>query len=253
MRRGPRELIAEAARRKVFRTTGVYLVAVWGISQGAAELGPLFGAPEWLLRAGFIGALGLVPVVVLLAWFFEIGRSGITRDTEDLRSQRAADEKDLASMTTMLGADAGVGGVIVRWTDAGGENATLFTDEFLVGRGHDCRVRFYDPLVSRRHARVYFEDDGWQIEDLGSRNGTQLGSEKVDRAALATGSAARNEIRVNEAGPPLQLEVVSPGQALQEAQKRHLGAPVMAHIRSDPPDTSAGGSGSRLLQPRRTQ
>ena len=35
--------LAEARRRRVFRTAGIYLLAVWGASQGIAELGPLFG------------------------------------------------------------------------------------------------------------------------------------------------------------------------------------------------------------------
>lgn len=174
--------MAEAKRRRVFHTAGVYLVAVWGVSQGAAELGPLFGAPDWLVRNSVVGMVALFPLVVILAWMFDIRRGGIVRDPMDVVAQEQTEDA-LASMPTMLGGPDGVGSgvVIVRWRDARGENAVLYLDEFFIGRGVDCRVRFYDPLVSRRHARVFYEDGDWFVEDLGSRNGTLVGKDRVQR------------------------------------------------------------------------
>ena len=75
---------AEANRRKVFRTAGMYLVGVWVISQGAVELAPLFGTPAWLLRLLLVAAVAFAPVVVILAWMFDIGRTGIVRDPHDV-------------------------------------------------------------------------------------------------------------------------------------------------------------------------
>ena len=43
----------------------------------------------------------------------------------------------------------------------------------VVGRDHDCDVRIDDPSLSRRHVRLRV-GDRFTIEDLGSRNGTQL-------------------------------------------------------------------------------
>ena len=83
-----RQYPAEANRRRVFRTAGVYLVAVWGLSQGAAELGPLFGAPEWWVRYGVVAAVGFLPFVLILAWMFDIGRDGIMRDSKDVGAER---------------------------------------------------------------------------------------------------------------------------------------------------------------------
>jgi hypothetical protein len=42
----------------------------------------------------------------------------------------------------------------------------------LVGRSQQCGLRFVDPLVSSEHAAISWQDNGWQIKDLGSRNGT---------------------------------------------------------------------------------
>jgi hypothetical protein len=221
------EFLAEARRRRVFQTAGVYLVAVWGISSGSVDVAPLFGASEWMIRASMIAAIAFLPVVLLLAWRFDIGRSGIVRDPHDVAAQRALDD-DLADMPTMLGGDAGQGAVIVRWTDTQGSNASIFADEFHLGRGSDCRVRFYDPLVSRDHARVYCEDGVWKISDLGSRNGTIVNGAKVRQQALAE----ENEVRLNEAGPVLRLEVVPPGEPTRSAMTRMKSGSPVAHVRS---------------------
>ena len=88
MRGHLRKLFLEANRRRVFQTAGVYLVGVWVISQGAVELGSLFGAPDWLLRALMVAAVGFAPVVVIFAWMFDIGRTGIVRDPQDVEEAR---------------------------------------------------------------------------------------------------------------------------------------------------------------------
>ncbi len=220
------ELIAEAKRRRVFRTAGVYLVAVWGISSGGVDVASVLGIPEHVLRTSMIAAIAFLPVVVLLAWMFDIGRSGIVRDPQDLEAERRA-EQDLAAMPTMLGGDESPGAVIVRWQDGQGENASLYVDEFFVGRGTDCRVRFYDPLVSRRHARVFPEDGSWFIEDLGSRNGTRLGDARIGRAVLADS----NEIRVNDEGPVLRVDLVRSGADTQTALARFPPGQPTAHVR----------------------
>ncbi len=224
------EWFAEAKRRRVFRTTGVYLVGVWAISQGAVELAPLFGAPDWLLRALLIAAVAFAPGVVVLAWMFDIGRTGIVRDPKDAALAEA--ERNLSEMPTQLGTDSGRGAVIVRWMEEDGERAVLFADEFLIGRSSECGVRFYDPLVSRKHARVHLEDGSWMIRDLGSRNGTVVNDEKVESIALGIAS----DVRVNAAGPSLRLEVLAPGQETMAAMERLAGAEAVAHVRLPGPE-----------------
>ena len=92
--------------------------------------------------------------MAFLAWRFDIGLTGVVRDPQDLQEQDRV-EAELADMATIMSGDMGTGAVVVRWEDTTGENASLFLDEFYIGRGADCRVRYYDPLVSRRHARVF--------------------------------------------------------------------------------------------------
>ena len=49
----------------------------------------------------------------------------------------------------------------------------------LVGRGPDCDIRLGDPLVSARHARLTQADGVYEVEDLGSRNGTRVNGERI--------------------------------------------------------------------------
>ena len=44
-----------------------------------------------------------------------------------------------------------------------------------VGRGSSCEIMLSDPVSSRFHAVIYFEDGNWQLRDTSSRNGTHVG------------------------------------------------------------------------------
>lgn len=60
-----------------------------------------------------------------------------------------------------------------------------------VGRDEACDVTLDDEAASRQHARLIPRDDGIEIEDLGSRNGTWLGGKKVSSATWAPGKTLR--------------------------------------------------------------
>ena len=218
-------LIAEANRRRVFRTVGVYLVGIFAIFQGLVELAPLFGAPDWLLRAVLVGAVAFAPVVVILAWMFDIGRAGIIRDQQDVEREKTRDE--LSDMQTQIGPRSDTAAVRVECTDDTGNHSVVFVDDFYIGRAQDCRVRFYDPLVSRKHARVFVQDGVWRVADLGSRNGTSVNGHRVDAVELENPS----EIRVNEAGPVLAVELIAPDEETTIARSTTAAASSAGHVR----------------------
>lgn len=66
---------------------------------------------------------------------------------------------------------------------------THFTrSQVLVGRDPAAELYLEDKTISARHARLYFEDTQWWVEDLGSTNGTLLNQERVvEPIALASG------------------------------------------------------------------
>jgi DNA-binding winged helix-turn-helix (wHTH) protein len=61
----------------------------------------------------------------------------------------------------------------------GRREITLDAGENLIGRDRDAVVWIDDDSVSRRHARIAIDAAGASIEDLGSRNGTSVGDERI--------------------------------------------------------------------------
>lgn len=59
----------------------------------------------------------------------------------------------------------------------------------LIGRTSECDVILYDPGVSRKHARIFSEGDGFFVEDMGSSNGTRVNGENIKKQALKDGDA----------------------------------------------------------------
>jgi pSer/pThr/pTyr-binding forkhead associated (FHA) protein len=59
--------------------------------------------------------------------------------------------------------------------------------ETLIGRGTSTHLRVPDESISREHAVILLEDDGYTLEDLQSTNGTQVNGKRVRSARLADG------------------------------------------------------------------
>lgn len=72
------------------------------------------------------------------------------------------------------------------------QEVDLSGDEVVIGRGSICQMTVDDPMLSRRHVRIDLSQAEPAIEDLHSRNGTQLnGRPIVGRALLKDGDRIR--------------------------------------------------------------
>jgi hypothetical protein len=72
------------------------------------------------------------------------------------------------------------------------QEVDLIGDEVIVGRGSLGHVTIDDPMLSRRHLRIDLSGPEPVLEDLDSRNGTQLnGRPLVGRATLQDGDRIR--------------------------------------------------------------
>jgi pSer/pThr/pTyr-binding forkhead associated (FHA) protein len=67
-----------------------------------------------------------------------------------------------------------------------GERADLAQAPILIGRGNDAAIRLDDDYVSTRHARIAASGDQWFVEDLGSTNGTYIGSARITQPTTLT-------------------------------------------------------------------
>jgi DNA-binding winged helix-turn-helix (wHTH) protein len=111
-------------------------------------------------------------------------RSALGDDARDPRFIRTVHTYGYAFCGTVEGSPAGPapaaagGDRVCRlvWRD---REVTLSEGENLLGRDRQAVVWIDSATVSRRHARIVVTDGEAVIEDLGSRNGTSVGGEKI--------------------------------------------------------------------------
>jgi adenylate cyclase len=77
-----RDLFAELKRRNVFRAAALYIAGAWALSQGLAQLLPIYAVPDWVMR-WVIAALAIgFPFWIAFAWVYEFTPQGLKRESE---------------------------------------------------------------------------------------------------------------------------------------------------------------------------
>lgn len=99
--------------------------------------------------------------------------------------------------------------------------------ETSIGRSRACVLRLEDPRVSGMHAMLAWKGQGWELRDLGSRNGTYVGGRRLESGArelltrgaqLAFGSPESPWVLVDDRAPVL---AASSGELWIEADGRY--------------------------------
>ncbi|MCH8258219.1 MAG: hypothetical protein IIA75_10040, partial [Proteobacteria bacterium] len=72
-----RELFEELKRRRVIRVATLYIIAFWPIIQIVDILSPTLGLPDSIIRYLVFAFIGGFPVMLILAWVFDIDRDGV--------------------------------------------------------------------------------------------------------------------------------------------------------------------------------
>jgi len=60
-----------------------------------------------------------------------------------------------------------------------GQRWIIDQDRVIIGRGSDCDIVLPERPVSRQHAQIERDDDGYLLRDLASKNGTYVNSQEV--------------------------------------------------------------------------
>ncbi len=72
--------------------------------------------------------------------------------------------------------------LLVRSGPTAGQTLNLEKSELFVGRENNNDIVINDSEVSRRHARLFFTDGNYFIEDLNSTNGTSVNGQRISGA-----------------------------------------------------------------------
>lgn len=133
------------------------------------------------------------------------------RNTSDLSFKPFGSDLSDTELATIESIPAGAALLLVRSGPDEGARYLLDSGVAVVGRHPEADVFFDDVTVSRRHAEVVRAENGFEIVDQRSLNGTYVNGEQVDRAPLHNG----DEVRI---GKFRLLFFVSPADLPQVAE-----------------------------------
>ncbi len=101
---------AELKRRNVYKVAVAYIFAGWALSQGIAQVFPVFDVPNWIIRLIVLLIILGLPVALVLAWMFEITPEGIKRTaTADAMPASAKPKKYVWLYVVVIGAVVSIG------------------------------------------------------------------------------------------------------------------------------------------------
>ena len=81
---------SELKRRNVYKVTVAYIVGGWALSQGIAQVFPVFDVPNWAIRLVVLLIIIGFPIALIIAWAFEVTPEGIKRtEAADAAGQRS--------------------------------------------------------------------------------------------------------------------------------------------------------------------
>jgi TolB-like protein/Tfp pilus assembly protein PilF len=96
---------AELKRRNVYKVAVAYIVAGWALSQGIAQVFPVFDIPNWAIRLIVLLIILGLPIAIVLAWMFEITPQGIRRtETADTMPSVPGQKKHAWIYVVVIGA-----------------------------------------------------------------------------------------------------------------------------------------------------
>src|SRR5437773_1091695 len=102
--------VAELKRRNVYKVAVAYAVAGWALSQGIAQVFPVFEVPNWIIRLIVLLIIIGLPIALVLAWTFEITPQGIKRtETADAMPGTARQRKHAWIYIVVIGGLVSIG------------------------------------------------------------------------------------------------------------------------------------------------
>src|SRR6266576_420742 len=121
---------AELKRRNVYKVAVAYIIAGWAVSQGIAQVFPVFDVPNWVIRLIVLFIIIGLPIALVLAWMFELTPQGIMRtEAADAMPQAARPKKHVWIYVVVIGAAISIGLFFLGRYTAGNKTAAATPNE----------------------------------------------------------------------------------------------------------------------------
>ena len=106
----PKAFFGELKRRNVYKVAVAYAVAGWALSQGIAQVFPVFDVPNWAIRSIVVLIIIGLPIALVLAWMFELTPQGIKRaETADAMAATSRRNKRAWIYVVVIGGLVSIG------------------------------------------------------------------------------------------------------------------------------------------------
>jgi len=122
--------LSELKRRNVYKVAVAYIIAGWAVSQGIAQVFPVFDVPNWVIRLIVLFIIIGLPIALVLAWMFELTPQGIMRtEAADAMPQAARPKKHVWIYVVVIGAAISIGLFFLGRYTAGNKTAAATPNE----------------------------------------------------------------------------------------------------------------------------
>ena len=64
------------------------------------------------------------------------------------------------------------------------KNRYIIYSQAVIGRSKSCDIVLREQYISNQHVRIWFEKGEWYLEDLGSRNGTEVNGQRIRQRVM---------------------------------------------------------------------
>lgn len=64
------------------------------------------------------------------------------------------------------------------------KNRYMIYGQAVIGRSKSCDIVLREQYISNQHVRIWFEKGEWYLEDLGSRNGTEVNGQRIRQRVM---------------------------------------------------------------------
>jgi hypothetical protein len=202
LRRHFRKFVKEIFRRKVVRVVIAYLSIFLATVVTVNELKEQLGLQEDtnLVRILILVGTLAIPLVVYLAWRYDIVPQQFVRDLKDVQAENPG-----LSWARLRHEASDAGYVLLVWTGGdGGRVERRFFQPVAIGREIGNDIELGDERVSRHHAVLWAEDGIWHVRDLDSANGTFVGHARVSGSIALPQSC---DLRFHIAGPTVGVQI----------------------------------------------
>jgi len=209
-----KRFLNELRHRRVLRAALAYAIVAAAVVEFTDIVTPALDLPEGLLRAVIIMALSGFPVVVLLAWFFDLTAGGVVRGTSSPEPSSSRSNQAISIMLIGFLATAVVYlSYRLYWEGL---------DQPGLERGMSIAVLPFTSITTEAEPETAYFSDGVAEEILNALS-------KVEglRVAARTSSFAFREYAVRDVGEALDVSVVLEGTVRRAGDQLRISAQLV--------------------------